>query len=114
MDRFNSFSHRSFAVLLAWVFWWIPLGLHRLWMQQRFWWLHTLCCLVATVSSVIFFRFPENLYAVKNFLVATGTSTPPHSYTDIFLLSFTAGLWIALIIHDGVMVFLWPVPGITK
>lgn len=113
MDRFNKFSHKAFAVVLAWFFWWIPLGLHRLWMRQKFWWLHTLVFLLTTVTSNIFFRSPENVGVVTSIYATTGAYPHLSDYSNVWLLSFGV-LWLALIAYDALKVFSWPVPCTQK
>ncbi len=112
-DRFNKFSHKAFAVILAWFFWWMPFGLHRLWLRQKFWWLHSLFFLLATISSNLFFRSPENIDVVKRIYGATGAFPHLRDYSNIWLLGFTAA-WIALVVYDAVKVFSWTVPSAPK
>ena len=113
MDRFNKFSHKAFAVVLAWFFWWIPLGLHRLWMRQKFWWLHPAFFVAAAVASNAFFRAPENIDVVARIYAATGSFPRLGDYSNLWLLVFTAG-WILLVVYDALKVFSWPVPGTVK
>lgn len=113
LNQFQNLSHKAFAVILAWFFWWIPLGLHRLWMRQKFWWLHPIFFLSAALASNAFFRSPENIDVVTRIYAATGAFPHLSDYSHLWLLGFTAG-WIVLIVYDAVQVFSWPIPGATK
>lgn len=55
-SKVKNFSYKAVAVILAWFFWWVPLGLHRLWMRQKYWWLHPIFFLSAAIASNAFFR----------------------------------------------------------
>lgn len=113
LNQFQNLSHKAFAVILAWFFWWIPLGLHRLWMRQKFWWLHPIFFLSAALASNAFFRSPENIDVVTRIYAATGAFPRLGDYSNLWLLGFTAG-WIVLVVYDALKVFSWPVPGTVK
>ncbi|HUX62236.1 hypothetical protein [Sulfuricella sp.] len=112
-SKVKNFSYKAVAVILAWFFWWVPLGLHRLWMRQKYWWLHPIFFLSAAIASNAFFRSPENIDVVTRIYAATGYFPHLRDYSHLWLLCFTAG-WIALIIYDALKVFSWPVPGAAK
>jgi len=113
LNQFQNLSHKVFAVVLAWFFWWIPLGLHRLWMRQPYWWLHTLLFLLVTIASNIFFRSPENIEIARHLYTTTHRSPHLFDYSHTWLFGFAAA-WIVLIAYDAVKVFSWPVPSASK
>lgn len=109
----NTLGHKTVAVILAWCFWWVPIGAHRLWMRQKFWWLHTLCFLAATVASnIFFFHTPANMALGRSY-AAHGVAPHLGDYTHAWLLGFTA-VWLALIMYDCAKVFSWTVPDVAQ
>jgi len=103
-----TYSHKAVAIALATFFWWIPLGLHRLWMRQPYWWLHTvLFCLSALmtnrwyiINGPVFMRVHEE----------TGRLLPHLGEFSHYWLLVPNVAWMGLVLVDWLMVWFWPVP----
>lgn len=103
-----NYGHKAVAIVLANCFWWIPLGLHRLWMRQPYWWLHTvLFCFSAVLSSrwyilngPVFLRVYEE----------TGRLLPHLGEFSHYWLLVPNMAWMALVITDWIMVWIWASP----
>jgi hypothetical protein len=115
IERFNQISHRIFAVVLIFGFWWVPLGLHRLWMGRRYWWAHTVAALSVWWLSLKMFRAPEN----ANFFHALAEAQlhgrvmmfSPGDLAWGWPFFFVSVLWLVVFVYDFVMIFYgWPVP----
>lgn len=96
------------AVILAWLFWWIPLGLHRLVMRQKYWWVHTLLFVTATSASFKFFHGAYNIKLGRGYM-ETGIAPPLGTYANTWLLVFAA-LWMLVIFYDLIAVFFFRLP----
>ncbi len=105
--------YRVAGAAIAIFLWWVPLGLHRIWMRQKFWWLHPLAFAFATLAGNHFFSLPKNIELVENAYQQTGQYPRLGQYEGKWLLIFTL-VWLALVIHDIWKIWTWPVPLKTK
>lgn len=105
--------YRVTAVILAAVSWLIPLGLHRVMMRQKFWWMHPIAFLIATVACILFyFGTPANAEFAR-VCVERGTTMAFGDFVrgwDRSWLLIGVGAWMLLVMHDAVMVFFWSLP----
>jgi TM2 domain-containing membrane protein YozV len=100
---------RIIAVILAWFFFWIPVGLHRLWMRQKYWWVHTILFVSSTVASTIFLHLQGiNALAFRQIYEKTGRAPHFYDYSHTWLLLFNVA-WMAFVLYDCVKVFSWTV-----
>lgn len=105
-------KHRLVGFLLAVI---VPLGLARLWMGRRLWWLHPLLCgaSIAANYQFLFVYAAENADAARQ--ITDYASRLPHffEYPSAWwgVVSFTLNsMWLLLITYDMVMTMYWPVP----
>ena len=106
-DRFHRFSHKVFGVLLAYSMVGTVLGLHRLWMRQKYWWA---CPLAFLVYVSVGNKFLElNAEHIQN--ISEVANRLPHlsemSHTWLLIIAFG---WILFVLYDLNMVWTWPVP----
>lgn len=102
------YGHKAVAVVLATCFWWIPFGLHRLWMRQPYWWLHTV---LFGLSALMTNRwFVLNAPVFVRVYEETGRVLPHLAeFTNYWLLVPNVA-WFVFIIADCLLVWFWPVP----
>lgn len=111
IDRFHKLSHKAFGVLLAFSIVGTVLGLHRLWMRQKWWWIHPLVFVAYVIASNEFVALnaePARQYMEK-------TNSYPHigDYSHLWLLLVGLG-WIVFVLYDCCMVWSWSMPAQTK
>ena len=106
--RFFRISRKPLAVILAWFFWWVPIGLHRIVMRQKYWWVHTVLFVTATSASTKFFYNSYNIKIGRHFM-DTGVVPPLGTYANTWLLVFGA-IWFLFVFYDQLAVFFWPSP----
>lgn len=109
MEQFHKFSHRIFAVILVLAFWWVPIGLHRIWMRQQYWWLYTLGFGVAIAANQVIFGSAANQNLAMGAYI-WGVIPPLTSYQHYWVLGVVVP-WVALWIYDCIAVWFWRVPG---
>ena len=107
MNRFHKLSHKVFGVLLAYSLIGTVFGLHRLWMRQKYWYLHPLAFVVYMAASNRFIAL--NADSARQIMAKTNNYPHFFDYSSLWLLLVGLG-WIVFIIYDCVMVWSWPVP----
>lgn len=107
MDRFHKLSHKAFGVLLAFSMVGTVLGLHRLWMRQKWWWVHPLVFVAYVVAGTQFLAL--NADSARQHMEKTHSFLHLGDYSHLCLLLFGLG-WIAFVLYDCIMVWTWPVP----
>lgn len=106
MDRFHKSSHKAFGVLLAFSIVGTVMGLHRLWMRQKWWWIHPLVFVAYVVAGTQFLAL--NADFARQYMAKTHGFLHLGDYSHLWLLLFGFG-WIAFIFYDCIMVWTWPV-----
>lgn len=104
----GAMKRKLIAITLAWLFWWIPIGLHRLVMRQKYWWAHTICWAVTTYASTRFLFDPQNIQMAMHYRDA-GIVPPVGQYVNTWLLVFAA-LWMVVVLYDLIAVFFFRLP----
>lgn len=104
-DRFHRLARKAIGVALAYSGIGAVLGLHRLWMRQKWWWVHPLAFAAYLLASNRFFVLNGPYFA------EAARHYPPHlgGYAHAWLLLVAAG-WMLFVLHDWVMVWFWPAP----
>lgn len=105
---FYRIGRKPLAIVLAWLFWWIPIGLHRLVMRQKYWWVHTLLAVTASAASFRFYHHAYNLKLGRGYM-ETGIVPPLGTYANTWLLVFAA-LWLIVVLYDLIAVFFFRLP----
>lgn len=102
------YGRKAVAVVLATCFWWVPFGLHRLWMHQPYWWLHTV---LFSLSAVMTNRwFALNAPVFMRVYEETGRVLPHLAEFSSYWLLVPNVAWFVLILSDCLLVWFWPVP----
>ncbi len=105
---FYRIGRKPLAIVLAWLFWWIPLGLHRIVMRQKYWWVHTLLFVTTTAASFKFYHSAYNLKLGRHYM-ETGIAPPLGTYANTWLLVFGL-IWFLVVVYDQLAVLFWPSP----
>lgn len=103
-------GRKPLAVILAWFFWWVPLGLHRLVMRQKYWWAHTVCWALTTYASTRFLFDQQNIRIAQQY-AESGLVPPIGQYANTWLLPFAA-LWMIVVLYDLIAVFFFRLPNV--
>lgn len=99
---------KPLAVVLAWLLWWIPLGLHRIVMRQKYWWVHTVFGVLTSAASYRFMHDPRNLDLGLRY-IETGIQPSLSQYAHVWLL-LVGVPWFLVVIYDQLSVFWWRLP----
>ena len=97
-------------MVLVLLFWWVPIGLHRIWMQRGYWWLHAVAAMTLGWLALHVLYSRHNIELMHQLIMTKGAPVSPLDIPGGWLVVSVAMLWLMFLAYDAVMLFHWPVP----